>query len=61
MNNIDKFLDLLRKNKENMAARNFDENFGVLMSISRKSLPLANVRMESYFLPFGLTRAVAWA
>lgn len=61
MNNIDNFLDLLRKNKENMAARNFDENFGVLMSISRKSLRLVNVRMESYFLPFGLTRAVAWA
>jgi hypothetical protein len=59
MNNIDNFLDLLRKNKENMAARNFDEIFGVLMSISRKSLSLAKVRMGSYVLPFGLTRAVA--
>jgi len=42
-----------------MAARNFDEIFGVLMSISRKSLSLAKVRMGSYVLPFGLTRAVA--
>jgi len=33
LNNIDNFLDLLRKNKENMAARKFDENFGVLMWI----------------------------
>jgi hypothetical protein len=36
LNNIDKFLDLLRKNKENMAARNIGENFGVLMPIYRK-------------------------
>jgi hypothetical protein len=26
LNNIDKFLDLLRKSKENVAARNFAEN-----------------------------------
>ena len=62
LNNIDKFLDLLRKNKENMAVRNFGENCRCAdADLPEKGLPLTWVRMGSYFLPFGLTRAVAWA